>query len=113
MQENSSKQNESKVQADEETPAAPRVGWRFGITFPVELEEDEASVIEKAIKDKFMPERLKEFPPAIERLLGKMRRVLDKFRDKRREDEEFAATLTDEERQIIRDRRANMTRNGK
>jgi tRNA/tmRNA/rRNA uracil-C5-methylase (TrmA/RlmC/RlmD family) len=93
--------------------AAPPTGWRLGITFPVELEEDEAGVIEEAIREKFMPERLKEFPPAAERLLGKMRRVLDKFRDKRREDEAFAASLTDEERQIIRDRRGNTAGKGK
>ncbi len=91
-------------------PAASRTGWRLGVTFPVELEEDEAGVIEGAIREKFAPERLKEFPPAAERLLGKMRRVLDKFRDKRREDEAFAASLTDEERRIIRDRRISMAK---
>lgn len=55
-----------------------------------------------------MPERLKELSPEAERLLDKMRCVLDKFRDKRRADEELAASLTDEERKIIRDRRAFM-----
>ena len=40
------------------------------------------------------------------------RSVLDKFRDKRREDEAFASSLTDEERQIIRDRRVNTAREG-
>jgi hypothetical protein len=85
--------------------AAPPSGWRYGITFPVELEENEAAAIEEELRKKFMPERLKEFPPRAERLLDKMRRVLDKFRDKRHADEELAASLTDEERQIIRDRR--------
>jgi hypothetical protein len=52
-----------------------------------------------------MPELYKEFPPMTERLLGKVRRVLDKFRDKRRTNEELTASLTNEECQIIRDRR--------
>jgi hypothetical protein len=89
--------------------AAPPEGWRYGVTFPVELEENEAAAIEEELRKKFMPERLKEFSPAAERLLGKMRRVLDKFLDKRREDEALSVSLTDEERQIIRDRRVNMT----
>lgn len=42
-----------------------------------------------------------------------MRRVLDKFRDKRRVDEELADSLTDEERQIIRDRRDDMGKKAK
>lgn len=87
-----------------------RHGWREGVTFPVELEEDEVGVIEAAIREKFMPERLKEFPPAAGRLLEKMHRVLNKFRDKRVADEEFAASLTDEEREVIRARRAGMGR---
>jgi len=84
--------------------APPPLGWRYGVTFPVELEENEAATIEEELRKKFTPELLKEFPRAAD-LLGKMRRVLDKFRDKRHADEELAASLTDEERQIIRDRR--------
>jgi hypothetical protein len=83
---------------------------RVGATLPVELEEDEAGVIEAAIRDKFMPERMKGFPQPASRLLEKMHRVLDKFRDKRIADEELAASLTDEEREIIRARRANTDR---
>jgi hypothetical protein len=76
----------------------------------VELEEDEAGVIEAAIHDRFMSERMKEFPPpSVSRLLLKMHRVLDKFRDKRIADEELAASLTDEERELIRSRRAAAT----
>ncbi len=90
--------------------ATPPVSWRDGVTFPVELEENEAAAIQEELRKKFMPERLKEFSPMAERLLGKMCRVLDKFRDKRHADEELAASLTDEERQIIRARRADTDR---
>lgn len=87
---------------------APPAGWRYGVTFPVELEENEAAAIEEELRKKFTPERLKEFPRAAD-LLDKMRRVLDKFLDKRREDEAFSVSLTDEERQIIRDRRVSVS----
>jgi hypothetical protein len=73
----------------------------------VELEENEAAAIEEELKKKFTPEHLKEFPRAAD-LLDKMRRVLDKFRDKRDADEELAVSLTAEERQIIRERRDAM-----
>lgn len=92
---------------------APPAGWRLGVTFPVELEENEAAAIEEELRKKFMPERFKELPGAAERLLGKMRRVLNKFCDKRRADEELADSLTDEERQIIRDRRDAMDKKAK
>jgi hypothetical protein len=75
----------------------------------VELEENEAIAIEEELRKKFMY----ELPPIAERILDKMRRVLDKFRDKRHEDEELAASLTVEERQIIRDRRDAMGRKAK
>jgi hypothetical protein len=87
--------------------------FREGVTLPVELEEDEAGVIEAAIHDRFMSERMKEFPPSVSRLLLKIHRVLDKFRDKRIADEELAASLTEEERELIRSRRANMGRKDK
>lgn len=87
-------------------PRARRV-WREGVSFPVELEEDEASVIEATIREKFYGPAGAP-PPAADRLCDKMRHLLKKFHDKRVADEEFAASLTDEERQVIRARRAGM-----
>ena len=84
---------------------------RIGVTFPVELEENEALAIEEELRKKFIPELHPE--PMAARLLDKMRRVLDKFRDKRHADEELAASLTAEELQIIRDRRDAMGRKAK
>jgi hypothetical protein len=79
----------------------------IGVTFPVELEEREASLLDQLIREKFMPERVhQQIDTEAERLLHKVHRVLNRFRDKRTADEEFAASLTDEEREIIRARRA-------
>jgi len=83
---------------------------RIGVTFPVELEENEALAIEEELRKKFIPERHPELQSMAARLLDKMRRVLDKFRDKRHAYEELAASLTAEELQIIRDRRDAMGR---
>lgn len=91
-----------------------RHGWREGVTFPVELEESEALLLDAMIREKFMPERSHGQIDAVPgRLLSKMHRVLDKFRDKQRSDEEFAASLTDEEREVIRARRVNTGRKDK
>lgn len=94
-----------------------RHGWREGVTFPVELEWAEATLLDVMIREKFMPERTQHSMPVepsrLLRLLRKVRDALNKFLDKQRSDEEFAASLTDEERRFIRDRRANAGRTSK
>lgn len=99
------------------TMAAPvRHGWRLGVTFPVELEESEALLLDVTIREKFfgpVDQRQCAPPPEADRLLEKVRRVQNKFLDKRRADEEFAASLTDEEREVIRARRVNTGRKDK
>lgn len=73
--------------------------WCRATTFPAELEESEALLIANTLT-----ERLKSSTEIV-RLIDKMHRVLDKFRDRRQENEVFANTLTEEEREIIREHR--------
>lgn len=81
------------------------------VTFPVELEEDEAGVLGALIREKYMPERSHHsMPDGPSRLLRKVHDVMRKFHEKRIADAEFAASLTEEERDIIRTRRANAGR---
>jgi hypothetical protein len=85
-----------------------------GVTFPVELEEREAVILDEMIREKFFPDRATSLmPDEPSRLLRKVRDALKKFADKRRSDEELVASLTDEERELIRSRRANMGRKDK
>lgn len=91
-----------------------RHGWREGVTFPVELEWAEATLLDVMIREKFLPERTQHsMPDEPSRLLREVHDAINKFRDKQRSDEEFAASLTDEERRFIRDRRANAGRTSK
>jgi hypothetical protein len=83
----------------------------IGVTFPVELEEREAVILDEMIREKFAPDRATSLmPDEPSRLLHKVRDALKKFADRRRSDEEFVASLTNEERELIRSRRANMGR---
>jgi hypothetical protein len=95
-------------------PPTPPAGWRYGVTFPVELEEREAVILDEMIREKFAPDRATSLmPDEPSRLLRKVRDALKKFADKRRSDEELVASLTNEERELIRSRRANMGRKDK
>jgi sucrose-6-phosphate hydrolase SacC (GH32 family) len=84
-----------KLDAVDASPPTPK-GWRDGVTFPVELEEAEGKLLDDVLRE-----------------LKKINRALNKFIDKRKADAEFAASLTDDERQMITQHRANVGRKDK
>lgn|SRR5512142_69571 len=105
---------QGRQEREVKTEPSSRRMWREGVSFPVELEWSEATLLDVMIREKFMPERVHHsMPDEPSRLLRKIHDALNKFRDKRIADEEFAASLTDEEREVIRARRANAGRTDK
>lgn len=78
-------------------------------TFPLELEAVEADMLRAVIQNRFDPSMARPVSAVyMERLLAKVQRVADQFVERRAEIEHLAATLTDEERAMIRQHRARV-----
>jgi hypothetical protein len=74
---------------------------------PNNFTEDEIKLVMSTMREAHTPERAqREMLPQAASVLRKLQTVLDRIESERRATADFAASLTDEERQLILERRA-------
>lgn len=79
---------------------------KIGRTVDVHLASDELRVVVEAITETYTPERVgRDMAETPQRVLTKMRAAVARLESELQAEEEFRASLTDEELQHIRERR--------